>query len=381
MNKKFSSYNNGYNSFYDTNYYLRDSYYKPTPKNLEYYQKKYSTYNNYYDYKNKYNSNNNNKNTSIYSKKNLSQSTISDRKKKIAEDDYLFQKNLMTIEEKLNPNFKPFHYDILNKSKLVNSTLKENNDINTNNNNKLKNSVLYIPKGNSSIKKSQNISLEINFNVPDGTQLTFHLDSINLLNKVEDLKNLIKEKIKNLILKKKFQNYVIQNISLLGSNSFLSDQKLLIEYNISNEIIAIIIYQFNNESSNLEKIVPMNLLPKLTKPGYKTFPEYILLCRMTEEELKNISNFKIYNDYGEVRYLGKVNLLGKNLDDFCDIQKGIIELKGNLNVKKKCILYNINFENGSEKLLDNYKDMISQNNGVFVSYEPNSGKLEWDYYN
>ena len=40
LNRKFTSFNNSYNSYNDMNYYLKDSYYKPTVKNLDYYQKK-----------------------------------------------------------------------------------------------------------------------------------------------------------------------------------------------------------------------------------------------------------------------------------------------------------------------------------------------------
>ena len=54
----------------------------------------------------------------IQLKKNLNQNTISDKNKKIIKDDYLFQKNLMSLEEKINPEFKPFPYDYLSKSKI-----------------------------------------------------------------------------------------------------------------------------------------------------------------------------------------------------------------------------------------------------------------------
>ena len=222
-------------------------------------------------------------------------------------------------------------------------------------------------------------SLEIQYNIPNGNYSILYLRSINLINKVEDLRNLIKEEITT-IIKKKYPNYIIQNISLLGGNSFLSDGKLLIEYNLSNIINAIVIYKLNEINDNdSSKIVPLNLLPKLTKANYKTNPEYYILCRMSIDELKNISNFKIYNEYGEVQFLNNVNLLGIDLDKECVIEKGCIELKERLNVKRKCILYNFKLDNGNENSMDNFKKVISKNNGVFISYEPKTGRLELDY--
>ena len=284
----------------------------------------------------------------------------------------------MSLEEKINPEFKPFHYDYLSKSKI--KTEDSENTINSSINSKIKNNnILYIPKTNSPNKNNEKLSLEIQYNIPNGNYSILYLRSINLINKVEDLRNLIKEEITT-IIKKKYPNYIIQNISLLGGNSFLSDGKLLIEYNLSNIINAIVIYKLNEINDNdSSKIVPLNLLPKLTKANYKTNPEYYILCRMSIDELKNISNFKIYNEYGEVQFLNNVNLLGLDLDKECVIEKGSIELKGGLNVKRKCILYNFKLDNGNQNLMDDFKKVISEKNGVFISYEPNSGRLEWDY--
>ena len=282
----------------------------------------------------------------------------------------------MSLEEKINPEFKPFHYDYLSKSKI--KTDDSENSINSSINSKIKNNILYIPKTNSPNKKNEKLSLEIHYNIPNDNSSILNLHSINLINKVEDLRNLIKEEITK-IIRKKFPNYIIQNISLLGGNSFLSDGKLLIEYNLSNIINAIVVYKLNETNNNDSKIVPLELIPKLTKSNYKTNPEYYILCRMSIDELKNISNFKIYNEYGEVQFLNNVNLLGLDLDKECVIEKGCIELKERLNVKRKCILYNFKLDNGNENSMDNFKKVISKNNGVFISYEPKTGRLEWDY--
>ena len=329
--------------------------------------------------KSRYESYLNSKNNSrINSSQSLSNQNIKSEKNfKISEDDYLFQKNIVSLDEKININFKPLHYNLINKSKL-NFSNNENEDINLIKNRKINSNITN--KTFTNKKRRNNIYLEINYNIPDGTNESFIIESINLLNKVENLKNLIIDKI-NDIIKKNYPNYTLDNISLLGSNSFLLDNKLLIDYNLSNSINAIIIYKkLRSDSSDISCIVPIDLIPKLTKPGYKTIPEYYILCRMSCEELSNLHNFKIYNDYGEVRFLSKVNLLKLDIDDECIIKKGSIELKDHLNVKRKCILYNLKL-NDEGNIIEEYKKKISDNNGVFVSYNKNSGRLEWDYTN
>jgi hypothetical protein len=130
-----------------------------------------------------------------------------------------------------------------------------------------------------------------------------------------------------------------------------------------------------------KKIAPIELIPKLSKNGYHTFPEYIYLCRMSEYELSNIENFKIYNEYGEIQFSEKINLLGANLDNDYIIEKNQIEIKRNLNVKIKCILYHLKFENYDENIMKQFKEKIKEKNGEFISYEPLNGRLEWNYVN
>ena len=92
----------------------------------------------------------------------------------------------------------------------------------------------------------------------------------------------------------------------------------------------------------------------------------------------NIYLNKIYNDYGEVRFLSKVNLINLDIDNECVIEKGSIELNDHLNVKRKCILYNLDL-NENEGMIEEFKKKISENNGVFISYNGITGRLEWDY--
>ena len=57
---------------------------------------------------------------------------------KISEDDYLYQKNLLSLDEIRNMNFKPFHYDWMSKSSLKKKNNKENEDLNIINNKEIK---------------------------------------------------------------------------------------------------------------------------------------------------------------------------------------------------------------------------------------------------
>jgi uncharacterized ubiquitin-like protein YukD len=50
------------------------------------------------------------------------------------------------------------------------------------------------------------------------------------------------------------------------------------------------------------ELAPIDKLPTLTKVGYKTIPDFPTICRMSLDELENVENFTIYNDYGEIKF-------------------------------------------------------------------------------
>jgi len=97
---------------------------------------------------------------------------------------------------------------------------------------------------------------------------------------------------------------------------------------------------------------------------------------MSSEELKNIENFKIYNEYGEVLYLNPVNLLGIDLDKECTIKHKLIELQDHEGIKRRCCLYGLKI-NGANQL-DEYKNKLKEINGIFVKYDESNGNLIWD---
>ena len=78
-------------------------------------------------------------------------------------------------------------------------------------------------------------------------------------------------------------------------------------------------------------LVPINLVPILTKEGYKCSPSIMELTRKTASELRNVENFKIFNKYGEVEFKEPDNLLGLNLDNQVTIENNLIDTGDKLN--------------------------------------------------
>eukprot|EP01022_Parablepharisma_sp_SALTPOND_P025494 TRINITY_DN595_c0_g1_i1.p1 TRINITY_DN595_c0_g1~~TRINITY_DN595_c0_g1_i1.p1 ORF type:complete len:1046 (-),score=109.86 TRINITY_DN595_c0_g1_i1:176-3163(-) len=61
------------------------------------------------------------------------------------------------------------------------------------------------------------------------------------------------------------------------------------------------------------ELAPIELIPKAPKEGYQTTPDYAVLCRMTEDELRNIEGLIIENEHGKIEFEGKVDLAGEDL--------------------------------------------------------------------
>ena len=129
----------------------------------------------------------------------------------------------------------------------------------------------------------------------------------------------------------------------------------------------------NNNNKNNE-LVPIELIPKLTKEGYKCIPSTLELSRMTKEELKKVEGFKIYNQYGEVEFKEPVNLLGLDLDKLVDIEKNMIDTGDELDYCSKFKLYNFKVE---ENGLNKYKISLEKAGGNFLGYKNN--EMIWEY--
>ena len=89
---------------------------------------------------------------------------------------------------------------------------------------------------------------------------------------------------------------------------------------------------------------------------------------------KNVQNFKIFNEFGEVEFKEPVNLLGLNLDNEITINENMIDTGHNLNYWSIFKLYNFTIE---ENGIDKYILNIKQSGGTFISYKNN--ELIWEY--
>ena len=125
---------------------------------------------------------------------------------------------------------------------------------------------------------------------------------------------------------------------------------------------------------NENELVPIDLVPILTKEGYKCSPSIMELSRKTGLELRNVENFKIYNKYGEVEFKEPVNLLGLNLDNQVTIERNLIDTGDKLDYWSIFKLYDFKVkENG----LNKYKIDLKKSGGKFLSY--NNNELVWEY--
>ena len=122
------------------------------------------------------------------------------------------------------------------------------------------------------------------------------------------------------------------------------------------------------------ELVPIELVPKLTKEGYKCIPSIMELSRKTANELRNVTGFKIYNKYGEVVFKEPVNLLGLNLDNQIVIERNLIDTGDKLDYWSLFKLYDCQIE---ENGLNKYKVKIAKCGGNFVEYKNN--EIVWEY--
>jgi len=269
-----------------------------------------------------------------------------------------------------------------------------------------------IPNGGTNKNKVIEIFVEYNSKKKDKFNIPLN---INMNNYVSLLKELLIEKLKHME-DPTFESLKIQNLILIKQNTLMKDDRLIKEYNLSNgDKITMAVskdeedeYEYLNlherigkqskkeyfHSKNIKQIevAPLEKLPKLTKQGYKTYPDFKILCRMTLEELKNVYNFSIWNEYGKIEWKDKVDLTDLDLDEIVNIEPLIIELYGGeknelpkkgekLNKPAKYILEKIQPEKELrtekdkktfEKLL---KNVVREKNGNFIEYNHTTSQL------
>lgn len=321
-------------------------------------------------------------------------------KKDIATNQFLFQDNLLSIEEKYRSDMK-FRTSSARKDSLANipdnlinsdflekeRAFHDENTINGSKNIRVSTKSTIFPLTISLSYEDENIQIEF--------------PSVNQNNTVKSLIDAIEEKI-YMLLRTKENNFTIDSISLMIPTGKLIEDRLLKEYPLSSEVpITCYITTTKIDTpkkrrlsiSNTDRVAPDDLVPKLTKEGYKTSPDYVLLCRMSSDELRKVENFKIYNKYGEVRFLEKVNLLGMNIDEEISIEEKCIEIKEpikgkGLNVKREIRLNGMTMTNGMRsdpKIIEKNKEILRRKveelGGEFENYNPENGVLVFKVMN
>jgi len=134
-----------------------------------------------------------------------------------------------------------------------------------------------------------------------------------------------------------------------------------------------------------------NIHPICTK--FETFPR---IKNLTNNELKNIQDFTIFNEFGKIKFIGNTDIRGLNIDQIISIEKckfSIYESYKNLpkfgtELNKLAIISLFNcFPKDLRKLTDaeylakfeeNLKEQTIKQGGEFIEY--NSHKGIWTFY-
>ena len=404
-NLKYNKWNNDYSE--------SNSYDKKTLSNS--FAKIKEIYDEYEKYKNK--SNISSLNANLRNSKNSKYEEFSETKNtQLKNDDLMINTNYKSSDFRQNRNEMIGRDENLYRNNLMAFNKLSNLNLtyeNSNNENEENNEILITNYHNEAENNNSMIDLVIKYKLPNDEDdennyiSKLHLDNVNSLIKIRTLRDEIKSRIYNeLKLKSLDKNYSIEKVSLLIPGVFLDDNKKLAEYNLAENgysIQAFITYnsigmskklsKSINKKNNLKnstnvnetkinketyvnenKLVPIDLVPKLTKDGYKCSPSIMELSRKTASELRNVENFRIFNKYGQVEFKEPVNLLGLNLDNQVTIERNLIDTGDKLNYWSKFTLFNFRVgENG----LNKYKVNLEKSGGNFLSYKNN--ELVWEY--
>ena len=186
---------------------------------------------------------------------------------------YFNNKNkVLSRSNSINSSFSQLSKNEIEEKYLTSIKKSKNEEYNFSNYNILKKKIKHIIKKIIIIiififkqenKKRYIISFKVKINLPNNENYKINLDEININKRVVILKNQIQEKLEK-ILNEKFPEEKIDKISILISGTFLSDDKQLNSYNLTENIEAIIIYK-EKKNGIKRKWLPIELIPKLSK--------------------------------------------------------------------------------------------------------------------
>lgn len=134
------------------------------------------------------------------------------------------------------------------------------------------------------------------------------------------------------------------------------------------------------------------MLPICKRPNYSTTPSAIKISRMTLEEVENVQEFAIENEYGKITWPGKTNLVGLNLDLLVNISSNLAEvypddmfpteetkhMKGTrLNKTARITLYNIEKPEDKEDFEAYLEKLAKEQNCKHVEYD--DAQAKWTF--
>jgi len=80
---------------------------------------------------------------------------------------------------------------------------------------------------------------------------------------------------------------------------------------------------------NKNEMAPIEMIPKMERKNYFTIPTYSEICRMSLQELENVQDFTIYNEFGKIVFDDHTNLTDLNIDQIVSINEREITLYRN----------------------------------------------------
>jgi hypothetical protein len=223
--------------------------------------------------------------------------------------------------------------------------------------------------------------------IPLEEDLGYFEIEINPNTNIEILKDTIVDKLRT---DSKYLGISKHNFSVFRQSDILTGNKPLSVYKLKTNdklYIAIdkdIITHNTRKRQRTEEMANLDIIPVLTKTGYHTKPSYPLICRMSEDQLKDIKDFEIYNEHGRIKFLSPVDIRELNLDTIVLIEPMRARLydkpavkpkKGEgLNVPCEIYLYNVKCrENLTEEEIKEYKEAlmksVREKGAKFIAYD------------
>jgi hypothetical protein len=130
---------------------------------------------------------------------------------------------------------------------------------------------------------------------------------------------------------KLIQEHLVPSLTLLHKKNKLILEKRIKDYDWDSDPI-VHVYR----SSNTDKyFAETSVLPICKREDLMLSPDIVDLSRMTEEELANVSNFIIENEFGRIEFMKDVDLRNANFDEDVIIKNKCVEVYSNMSPEKK----------------------------------------------